>query len=183
MNFIWIIVLIGFIFGQFFDVKLYEVNEGLVDFWFDVFLEFIEVFFMELKGLINVEECIFVFLVFMFFFEGFNSLLQCVYFNENYMESKYYFNVIFFGKIIENINFMKDGFYMVRVKGQFNVYGIKWEWIICSELQVEEGQIEVYVNFIVLLVEYDISIFKIVYQKIVEEIVVEIWVVFFFKMF
>ena len=156
MNFTWIIALIGLTFGQLSDAKLYEVNEGSVDFRSDAPLELIEASSTELKGLINAEERTF--------------------------ESKHYPNATFSGKIIENINFTKDGLYTVRAKGQLNVHGIKRERIIRSELQVEEGQIEVHANFTVLLAEHDISIPKIVHQKIAEEIAVEIRAVFLPKM-
>jgi len=178
MNFTWIIALIGLTFGQLSDAKLYEVNEGSVYFRSDAPLELIEASSTELKGLINAEERTFAFSVPMSSFEGFNSPLQRVHFNENYMESKQYPNATFSGKIIENIDFTKDGLYTVRAKGQLNVHGIKRERIIRSELQVEEGQIEVHANFTVLLAEHDISIPKIVHQKIAEEIAVEIRAVF-----
>ncbi|WP_425421577.1 YceI family protein [Phaeodactylibacter xiamenensis] len=178
MNFTWIIALIGLTFGQLPDAKLYEVNEGSVYFRSDAPLELIEASSTELKGLINAEERTFAFSVPMSSFEGFNSPLQRVHFNENYMESKQYPNATFSGKIIENIDFTKDGLYTVRAKGQLNVHGIKRERIIRSELQVEEGQIEVHANFTVLLAEHDISIPKIVHQKIAEEIAVEIRAVF-----
>jgi polyisoprenoid-binding protein YceI len=173
MKFTWIIALIGLTFA-----KLYEVNEGSVYFRSDAPLELIEASSTELKGLINAEERTFAFSVPMSSFEGFNSPLQRVHFNENYMESKQYPNATFSGKIIENINFTKDGLYTVRAKGQLNVHGVKRERIIRSELQVQEGQIEVRADFTVLLAEHDISIPKIVHQKIAEEIAVEIRAVF-----
>ncbi len=178
MNFTWTIALIGLTFGQLPDAKLYEVNEGSVYFRSYAPLELIEASSTELKGLINTEERTFAFSVPMSSFEGFNSPLQRVHFNENYMESKQYPNATFSGKIIENIDFTKDGLYTVRAKGQLNVHGIKRERIIRSELQVGEGQIEVRADFTVLLAEHDISIPKIVHQKIAEEIAVEIRAVF-----
>lgn len=173
MKFTWIIALIGLTIA-----KLYEVNEGSVYFRSDAPLELIEASSTELKGLINAEERTFAFSVPMSSFEGFNSPLQRVHFNENYMESKQYPNATFSGKIIENIDFTKDGLYTVRAKGQLNVHGVKRERIIRSELQVGEGQIEVRADFTVLLAEHDISIPKIVHQKIAEEIAVEIRAVF-----
>ncbi len=178
MKYTLIITLIGLAFGWLPDAKLYEVNKGSVYFQSDAPLELIEASSTELRGLINTEERTFAFSVPMSSFEGFNSPLQRVHFNENYMESKQYPNATFSGKIIENINFTKDGLYTVRAKGQLNVHGVKRERIIRSELQVEEGHIEVRANFTVLLAEHDISIPKIVHQKIAEEIAVEIRAVF-----
>ncbi|MEQ8703654.1 MAG: YceI family protein [Phaeodactylibacter sp.] len=182
MNFTCIIALIVLTFGQLPDAKLYEVDKGSVYFRSDAPLELIEASSTELKGLINAEERTFAFSVPMSSFEGFNSPLQRVHFNENYMESKQYPNATFSGKIIENIDFTKDGLYTVRAKGRLNVHGVKRERIIRSELQVEEGQIEVRADFTVLLAEHDISIPKIVHQKIAEEIAVEIRAVFLPKM-
>jgi hypothetical protein len=42
-------------------------------------------------------------------FEGFNSALQREHFNENYIESNRFPDASFNGKIIEDIDFAKDG--------------------------------------------------------------------------
>lgn len=174
MKYTWFLALISLVFWPASEVKLYEVNEGTVYFRSDAPLELIEASSTALRGLINVEERTFAFSVAMTSFEGFNSPLQRVHFNENYMESKQYPNASFSGKIIENIDFTKDGRYTVRAKGQLNVHGVKRERIIRSELQVEDGQLQVHADFTVLLAEHDISIPKIVHQKIAEQIAVEI---------
>lgn len=167
-------VLISLSFGLLPDAKLYEVKEGTVYFRSDAPLELIEASSNTLKGLIDTEERTFAFSIPISSFEGFNSPLQRVHFNENYMESKLYPNATFSGKIIENIAFSRDGHYTVRAKGQLNVHGVKRERIIRSELKIEKGTLKVYADFTVLLVEHDISIPKIVHQKIAEEIAVNI---------
>lgn len=176
MKYTWFLAMISFVFGPAPapEAKLYEVSKGTVYFRSDAPLELIEASSTALRGLINTEERTFAFSVPMTSFEGFNSPLQRVHFNENYMESKEYPNANFSGKIIENIDFTKDGRYTVRAKGQLNVHGVKRERIIRSELHVEGGQLEVRANFTVLLAEHDISIPKIVHQKIAEEIGVDI---------
>lgn len=174
MKYTWFLALISLVFGAAPEAKLYEVNEGTVHFRSDAPLELIEASSTALRGLIDTEERTFAFSIPISSFEGFNSPLQQVHFNENYMESKKYPNATFSGKIIENINFVKDGYYTVRAKGQLNVHGVERERIIRSELQVEKGIITVRSDFTVLLAEHDISIPKIVHQKIAEKIAVEI---------
>ncbi len=52
-------------------------------------------------------------------FQGFNSTLQREHFNENYIESDKYPEARFSGKVIEDIDFSKDGTYIIRAKGNF----------------------------------------------------------------
>jgi len=174
MKYTWFLALVSLVFGQLPEAELYEVSEGSVHFRSDAPLELIEASSTELRGLIDAAERTFAFSVPISSFEGFNSPLQRVHFNENYMESKQYPNATFSGKIIEAINFAKDGHYTVRAKGQLNLHGVTRERIIRSELQVKQGALTVRSDFTILLAEHDISIPKIVHQKMAEEIAVEI---------
>ena len=107
-------------------------------------------------------------------FEGFNSPLQREHFNENYMESKKYPKASFTGKIIEAIDFQKDGTYSIRAKGQLNIHGVEQERIIKSQLEVSGNKIKIQSTFSVPLSDHNITIPKIVYQKIAEEITITV---------
>ena len=107
-------------------------------------------------------------------FEGFNGPLQKEHFNENYLESLKYPKATFAGKIIEKIDFQKDGTYPVRAKGKLSVHGVEQERIIKSSLEIKGDRLVVRSTFTVPLSDHAISIPKIVHQKIAEEIEVTV---------
>lgn len=149
---------------------LFTITKGKIAFTSDAPLELIQASSDELKGLMDVEENNFAFSVKTQTFLGFNSALQREHFNENYMESARFPACTFSGKIIEDIDFSRDGTYTVRAKGKLDVHGISKERIIKSRLIIEGEQIRITSEFTVLLQEHDIAIPKIVHQKIAEEI-------------
>ncbi|MBI1223638.1 MAG: YceI family protein [Bacteroidetes bacterium] len=152
----------------------FTTQSGIIQFKSDAPLEVIEAKSKMLKGVIDMEERAFAFSVDVSSFEGFNSPLQREHFNENYLETKRYKTATFIGKIIEKDDFTKDGTYSIRTKGKLTVHGITKERIIKSEVTTKDGVIKVRSNFTVLLEEHGISIPKIVYQKIAEEITVDV---------
>jgi hypothetical protein len=154
--------------------NLFVSKTGTIHFKSDAPLELIEASSAKLKGIINPAEQTFAFSVANNSFEGFNSALQQEHFHENYMESNRYPNSSFTGKIIETIDFTADGTYNVRAKGKLLVHGVEQERIIKASLQIKKGVISVYSKFSVPLADHNITIPKIVYQKIAEEIQVEL---------
>lgn len=154
--------------------QLYRIKEGRIHFKSEAPLELIEASSTKLKGLIRIEDQTFAFSVANTSFEGFNSGLQREHFNENYMESTRFPNCTFSGKIIEPIDFTKDGLYTVRAKGKLSVHGVDVERIIKSSLTIKGNTVSVQSEFIVPLQDHNITIPKIVNQKIAEEINVTI---------
>ncbi|MCB0607209.1 MAG: YceI family protein [Lewinellaceae bacterium] len=151
-----------------------STENGRISFKSDAPLELIEAASGELKGIIDPSRNAFAFSVNIQSFQGFNSPLQREHFNENYMESKKFPRATFSGKFIEDVDFTKDGAYQVRAKGKLNVHGIEKERIIKGSVKVEGGKVTLTAAFTVLLEEHGIAIPKIVYQKIAEEISVEL---------
>lgn len=150
------------------------LNSGKVNFTSDAPLELIQAASDKLKGVIEPSTNRFAFSIPIKSFEGFNSPLQREHFNENYMESDKFPNATFDGKIIEVIDFNKNGDYTVRAKGNLTIHGVTQERIIRSKLQIKDGTYFVNSQFSVLLKEHDITIPKIVNQKIAEEIMVDV---------
>ena len=153
---------------------LYKTKDAKVYFKSDAPLELIEAQSAKLRGVLNPAEQTFAFSVPNNSFEGFNSALQREHFNENYMETSRFPNSTFSGKIIETVDFTKDGDYTIRAKGKLAIHGVEQERIIKSTVQVKNGVIKLHSNFTVVLAEHNITIPRIVYQKIAEEIKVEI---------
>ena len=160
------------------EAQVYRTSTASVYFKSDAPLEVIEAKSQNLKGAINVSKRTFAFSIPINSFMGFNNPLQREHFNENYLESKKYTNATFTGKIIEKIDFSKDGKHLVRAKGKLTIHGVTQERIIKSTLEIKEGKVLVNTNFTVLLAEHKIRVPKIVYQKISKEIFVEVDAIF-----
>lgn len=107
-------------------------------------------------------------------FKGFNSPLQEEHFNENYLETDKFPRATFEGKIIEDIDLQRDGIYSVRAKGNLTVHGVVQERIIKCDLNIKNGVVSVKSNFTVLLADHNISIPKVVHEKLASEIKVEV---------
>jgi hypothetical protein len=153
---------------------LYFTESGRVYFSSDAPLEFIEATSDELAGLLNLEDRSFSFTIPMVSFQGFNSALQRTHFNENYLESEKYPHSTFNGKIIEDLDFAKEGTTIVRAKGMLNVHGIDRDRIIRCKIEVATGRIVVESVFQVPLADHKIKIPNIVQQKIAEVIDVKV---------
>jgi hypothetical protein len=153
---------------------LYRVRNGNIQFRSDAPLELIEAESEELGGIILLKDRTFALSVLVLTFEGFNSPLQREHFHENYMESKTYPTASFKGKIIEPVDFGTIGEFDVRAKGILKVHGVEQERIIKCRLSIREDGLFVRSSFLVPLADHDITIPKIVNQKIAEEIAVEV---------
>ncbi len=150
------------------------LQNGNVKFISDAPLETIQASSTKLKGLLLTNERTFAFTVDINSFNGFNGSIQREHFNENYMESDIFPRASFSGKIVEDVNFMKDGTYELRAKGKLNIHGVEKERTIKIQMETKNGRINVNAKFNVLLEDHSISIPSIVNQKIAEEIKVEV---------
>jgi len=154
--------------------QVYNTNNGTITFSSDAPLELIKASSNEMRGKFDVARKLFAFTVKINSFSGFNSPLQKEHFNENYMESVQFPNASFSGKIIEDIDFSKDGTYTVRAKGNLSIHGVVQERIIKSDLIIKDGKISIRSDFTVLLIEHNIPIPKVVHEKLASEIKVEV---------
>jgi len=148
----------------------YTLNNGEIEFNSNAPLELIKASSNQLKGSIDPINNQFAFIVKIVSFDGFNNDLQKDHFNENYMESDKYPKATFSGKIIEKIDFDKDGVYNVRAKGRLNIHGQNQIRIIKAVLTIKNGTIKLTSKFRVPLEDHNISIPKIVNKKIATEI-------------
>jgi polyisoprenoid-binding protein YceI len=153
---------------------IYKTLAGNIHISSDAPLEVIKASSQELKGAIDIDKRTFAFSINNRAIKGFNSPLQQEHFYENYIEAKKYPISTFEGKIIEQIDFTKNGDYMVRAKGILTIHGVAQERIIKSSLRVYDNILYVKSRFSILLSEHNITIPKIVYQKIAEEITVDV---------
>lgn len=150
--------------------------EGEVSFESEAPLELIQASSNQLQGVINKNNHQFAFSVKVNSFLGFNSELQREHFNENYLETHLYENATYSGKILSEINWEEDGEYEVKTKGIFNIHGKKMERILTNRLTIKNGEVTIFSDFIIPLVDHNIRIPKIVEKKIATDIKVTILV-------
>lgn len=155
-------------------VTVYKVSKGSIAFNSDAPMELIKASSNELAGLFDASTKKFAFRVKVSSFEGFNTALQREHFNENYMESNRFPFASFEGKVIEDIDYSKPGVYNVRAKGNFTVHGVSQERIIKVEISVKQQTVSVRSAFTVLLADHNITIPKVVHEKLASEIKVDI---------
>jgi len=160
--------------GQTSENNLFRTSNGFISLTSDAPLELISARSNELRGIIDPVKYTFAFQVDIKTLKGFNSALQQEHFYENYMETDKYSNASFSGKIIEKIDFNTNGNYKIRAKGILDIHGVKQERIIKCEITVEDNLIKASSAFEITLADHDISIPKLVYQKIAEVILVEL---------
>jgi len=153
---------------------VYRCANGRIEFTSNAPLEIIEAKSDRMQGAIDPSNQSFAWLVEVISFEGFNSPLQREHFNENYVETDRYPRATFTGKIIEQIDFDQDGSYAVRAKGKLNIHGTEQERIIKGRLEKKGRKLYISASFTVPLTDHNISIPKIVHQKIAEEIAVTV---------
>lgn len=151
---------------------IYEVDQGTISINSNAPNEFIRAASKELKGVISTDKKQFVFKVQVSTFEGFNSPLQKEHFHENYMETYKYPEIVFAGKIIEDIDLTQNGKYMVRAKGRLTVHGVSVDRIIYAKVLVKDAVVEVFSEFKVALADHDIKIPRVVNDKLATEIFV-----------
>jgi hypothetical protein len=154
--------------------KIYVCRNGNISFTSDAPLEVIKASNDKLTGVLNVNDRSFSFRVSVKDFEGFNSSLQRVHFNEDYMETELFPNSTFKGKIIEEIDLRVPGEYKVRAKGKLSIHGVEIDRIVKCDLIVNNKQINVNANFTVFIADHNISIPSILNQKIAKEINVDV---------
>lgn len=159
------------------QTDMYSGKAGSVHFTSDAPLEMIEAESEQLSGAINPKTYGVAFSVRVSSFHGFNSAVQRDHFLENYMEESKYPVATLTGKIIEQIDFSKNGQFDVRVKGNLNIHGVTTERIIPGSLTINSDTVVIRAAFSVPLKEHAINIPKLLSQKIAETIYVQIDIV------
>jgi len=154
--------------------SLYELKQGMVQFYSDALQELIHASSDRIEGLLDISTRKFAFRVGISSFRGFNNALQQAHFNENYMESEQFPVATYSGKIIEDIDLSREGVYWVRAKGKLTIHGVTRERIIRTRIISGKDQLTIDATFPVLLADHDIKVPRIVYNKLAQEIRVSV---------
>ena len=102
-----------------------------------------------------------------------NSLMQD-HFNEKYMESDKFPKSTFSGKINEIVNWTQNGEYKVTITGKLNVHGTEKLRTIPATISIKDNKITALSEFLIKTEEHKIEIPKLVWEKIAEEIKVNV---------
>ncbi len=92
------------------------------------------------------------------------------HFNENYMESEKFPHATFKGKMNETVDFSKPGTSIVTATGVLNIHGVNQKRTLNGVLTVSDAGILLETKFDVLLADHKISIPRLVFNKIAEQI-------------
>ncbi len=173
----FIVFLVTISSGQTNTENVLRLKKGTVHFISDAPLELIEATSSEILAVIDTVSGKFAFSIPMTSFLGFNSDLQRIHFNENYMESKLFPNATYTGKMIESWKSATGTPREVRTKGQLTIHGESVERLITAEISRVENQWYVHSEFIVPVTDHNIKIPRLVSQKIASEIRVtlDVW--------
>lgn len=153
---------------------LLRVDLAKVSFVSEAPLERIAAATTEVEGVLDPSTQKFAFKIVINSFLGFNSALQRIHFQENYMETEKFAAATFSGRILDDVDIKNNGVYQVRAKGTLQIRGIERDQIIPLRLVVEDGAVRADASFSVLLDHYNIRVPRIVSQKIAKEINVEV---------
>lgn len=156
------------------QAQVYLFSNAQVQFTSEAPLETIQATNKEVIGAIDLQQRTFLVQIKNTAFQGFNSPLQQEHFFENYLESHKHPRSSFKGKLIDTFDPNATGVQYIRIKGILNIHGIEQERIVRVELNVAPKQITFKSAFTVPLHEHQISIPRIVHQKIAEEIKVQV---------
>lgn len=154
--------------------QIFICKDGVIKFTSEAPLELIKAQSNKTSGVLDAANKNVAFTVSIETFDGFNSGLQKEHFRENYMETTKYKSATFKGKIIEDIDFSKNGTYTVRAKGTFNIHGAEKEKIVKTKITVKDKEITIETSFEVPLDDHNINIPKVVNQKIASIIMVDV---------
>lgn len=153
---------------------LYEVTLGNIGFRSEAPKELISAASDKLKGVMDVQKRTFAFKISMASFLGFNSQLQREHFNENYLETSVFPEAVYKGKILDEVDLLKDGVYSVRTRGKLIVHGVETERVLTAEVTVRNKEIQINSDFVVALSDHNIKIPRVVFDKLASEVKVKL---------
>ncbi|HXC05099.1 MAG TPA: YceI family protein [Bacteroidia bacterium] len=104
----------------------------------------------------------------------FHSGLMEEHFNENYMESEKYKNSTCKGKIVEKVDYTKDGVTNVTLDGTMDIHGVTKPIKVPATITVKGDQVNVDAKFPISYKDYNIRIPEAVGNKFSESVEVTV---------
>lgn len=157
------------------QAQKYFTKNGHVSFFSKASLENIKADNNQVINVLNIETGEIQFSLIVRNFHFAKNLME-VHFNENYMESNKYPTAGFKGRItnFKDIVFNVDGVYNASVTGDMTIHGVVKKVNTTGTLTVTGGRISISSKFFIKLSDYNISIPKLVVDKIAESVEVTV---------
>jgi polyisoprenoid-binding protein YceI len=148
---------------------------GKIDFFSKAQLEDIEARNKTVGVLLDTKTGNLQFSVLMKGFEFEKALMQ-EHFNDNYVESDKFPKSEFTGSILNNtdINFLKDGSYNAKVKGELTLHGVTRTVETMGSIKVNNGRIDGSSEFNILLSDFKIKVPSVVKNKLSNNIKIKV---------
>lgn len=175
-----ILVVLGVISWSSFAQKTYKSNNAIVTFFSHTPVEDIEAKTEKASSVINPSNNQIAFLIVNTSFKFSNGLME-EHFNEKYMESDKFPKSTFSGKINENIDWAKDGENKVTVTGKLTIHGVGQERTIPATISIKGDKVSAKSEFMVKTADHKIEIPKLVWEKIAEEIKINVLTDYIFQ--
>ena len=96
------------------------------------------------------------------------------HFNENYVESTKYPTCTFKGKIVETVDYTKEGEHKVTAKGILDLHGVQKEIEVPGTITVKGTELLINANFKIKVAEYNIKVPSLYVQNIAEVVDVKV---------
>ena len=173
MRVIFLVLLFSIGTNNLFSQEIYKSSQTEISFFSETPVENIDAISKEGKALLNTKTNELVFITAIIEFK-FKKPLMEEHFNESYMESDHYKTAYFKGKIIEEVDYSKNGEFSVKARGILNIHGVDKEREIAGTIVIKNGVIELNASFDVDLKDHQIKIPKIVVKNIAEKIKVTV---------
>lgn len=104
----------------------------------------------------------------------FEKELMQEHFNEKYLESDKFPQATFKGKILDSLDWTKDGVYPVTATGTLTIHGIEKAVTEKASLEIKGKEIHLSGQMLVAIADYNISIPKLLFQNIADTIKVQL---------
>lgn len=157
------------------QAQKYFTREGKISFYSDAPMEKIEAHNQQATAVADFATGAIEFAVLIKAFQFEKALMQ-EHFNENYMESTKFPKAIFKGEILEpgKIDLKKDGSYSAKVKGKLTIKDVTKDVETEGTFIVSKGALSAKAAFKVAVADYNISIPKVVAEKIAKVVDVKV---------
>ncbi len=166
-----ILVILFILISNWAVAQKYKSSSGTIKFFSEELLEDITAINKSVSSAFDKESGQIVFSIPINKFEFEKSLMQ-EHFNEKYLESDKFPKATFKGKITNyNVDQQNP---KAWAEGELEIHGVKQKIKVPGSIDFNSGKIVIHCVFIVKLVDYDISIPSLMFQKIAEEIEVTV---------
>ncbi len=157
------------------SAQKYFTREGKVSFFSDAPMEKIEAHNQQATAVVDFSTGAIEFAVLIKAFQFEKALMQ-EHFNENYMESTKFPKAIFKGQVVDaaKVDIKKDGTYPVNVKGKLTIKDVTKDVEADATFVVSKGALSAKSTFKVAVADYNISIPKVVAEKIAKVVDVKV---------